>query len=248
MAILVFEHSDLSGSERLGETLRNHGHRLRVLSLHHGDAVPPDLDDVDGIVTCGGPHSIVSDEPEWLEPEMARIREAHEAQMPVIGICLGCQIVGRALGGEVTTMDAGAERGWHAVELTPVGREDVLHAGIAWSSIQPHWHADHVSTLPPGARILARSERCPNQTWAAGLRTYGFQYHPEIYPETMEGWAVDSPGELAETGLSLDELRKQTREHFPECLRLSQRLFEAIALCLMPVDRRHAGLAKDLHH
>lgn len=248
MAILVFEHSDLAGSGRLGETLRNHGHLLRVLSLQSGDAVPVDLDDVDGIICCGASDSACSDTPpDWFEPEMALVREAHEREMPVVGICFGSQLVARALGGTVEPLDGGVELGWIPVELNHLGREDVLHAGIPWSSLQPSWHRDHVAKLPDGARVLATSPRCI-QCWAAGLRTYGIQYHPEVYPETLESWATDEPKDLEEAGITLDELRQQTREQFPTCLRLSQRLFEAIALCLMPVDRRHQGLVKDLHH
>ena len=105
MAILVFEHSDVTGSERLGETLRNHGHVLRVVSLHLGDAVPYDLDDVDGVVCCGGAGSALDDGQSWLEPQMDLLREAHERQMPIVGICLGSQILARALGGEVERLD-----------------------------------------------------------------------------------------------------------------------------------------------
>src|SRR5690242_13136135 len=135
MAILVFEHSNDSGSERLGETLRDYGARLRVLHLHEGDHVPGDLDDVDGIISCGGPQAAYDDSVPWLEAQMNLMRQAHAEEMPVLGICLGSQILARALGGKVEKNPAGIEFGWHEVKLNPVGREDPLHAGIAWSSM-----------------------------------------------------------------------------------------------------------------
>ena len=248
MSILVFEHSNDTGSERLGETLRDYGHRLRFIRVHEGDEVPPDLDDVDGIISCGGPQSAYDDSHEWLEPQMSLMRQANEIGMPIVGICLGSQILGRALGGKVEMLPGGIEFGWHEVKLNPVGREDPVHAGIAWESMQFHHHRDYVSQLPPGARLLSSSAQCKSQAWAMGLRTYAFQYHPEVTIETIERWAADEPEALREANITLDRLREETEEHFPAFLRLSQRLFESIALFLMPVDRRYRGLVKDLHH
>ncbi len=86
------------------------------------------------------------------------------------------------------------------------------------------------------------------QAWARGLRTYGFQYHPEIYPRTVDTWAREDPKDLEDAGVSLEQLQAQTREHYPVFERLSRRLFESIALLLLPADRRNRGLVKDLHH
>lgn len=247
MAILVFEHSARSGVGRLGQTLRNYGHKLRIVRLHVGEPMPIDLDDVDGIVSCGGPQSSNDDSLPWLQPQMELLRAASQAEMPVVGICLGCQMLARALGGEVRTMDR-PEIGWHEVHLTPTGREDPLYAGIAWTSVQAHWHGDEVSTLPQGARLLASSNHCKVQSWAIGLRTYGFQYHPEIDQHGMDAFTSDNPDGLVRAGITPEELRKQTQKHYPAFARLSDRLFDAIALLLMPVDRRYRGLVKDLHH
>ncbi len=248
MAIVVFEHSELTGSLRLGEVLRDLGHRLRVIKLHRGDPLPIDLDDVDGVITCGGGSSANDEQLPWLTGEMEYLRRAAEGDLPVVGLCLGSQILARALGGSVGSLDGGIELGWHPVKLSPVGREDPLHAGIAWSSYQPHWHREEVNELPPGARVLASSERCKIQTWSLGLRTYGFQYHPEIREDSLDVWAEDEPAAMREAGVTVDQLRQQTARHYPTCERLSSRLFEAIAMLLMPVDRRYQGLAKDVHH
>ena len=247
MSIVILEHSPSTGAMRLAAALRDYGHRLRVIELHAGAAVPSDLDDTDGIVATGGKYSANNNEP-WLEPEMKLLAEADAAQLPVIGICLGSQVLARALGGEVSTMDGGIELSWHEVALTPVGAEDPLFAGIAWTSMQFHWHQDEVSKMPDGARVLATSQRCKAQAWTHGLRTYGFQYHPEVYADTAEAWAGQDPDDLQKAGITLDELKKQTAEHYPSFERLSNRLFESIAMLLVPSDRRYKGLVKDLHH
>ena len=184
MAVVVIQHGPSTGAQRLGAALRDYGHRLRVISLHERDALPADLDDVDGVVITGGPQS-ATDDHDWLEPEKEFLRGADAAGLPVVGICLGSQILAAALGGEVGPVEDGIELGWHEVTLTPVGTDDAVHAGIAWRSMQFHWHRQQVTETPPGARVLASSERCPVQSWATGLRTYGFQYHPEIYRATV---------------------------------------------------------------
>jgi GMP synthase (glutamine-hydrolysing) len=248
MSILIFEHSDSTNAERLAVTLRDSGHRLRIVKLHQGESVPQDLDNVDGIISCGGPQSAYDDSNDWLAPQMELMREANEVCMPVVGLCLGSQILARALGGTVEKMPGGIEFGWHEVKLNGVGREDPLHAGIAWTSMQFHHHRDHVSQLPSGARLLASSIKCKNQAWAVGLRTYGFQYHPELTLNTIERWCAEEPEALTEGSITIDELRRQNQKHFTAFERLSQRLFEQIALFLMPVDRRYRGLVKDLHY
>jgi GMP synthase-like glutamine amidotransferase len=247
MSIVILQHSPSTGAMRLAAALRDYGHRLRVIELHAGAAVPSDLDDTDGIIATGGNYSANNNEP-WLEPEMKLLAEADAAQLPVVGICLGSQVLARALGGEVSTMDGGIELGWHEVALTPVGAEDPLFAGIAWTSMQFHWHQDEVSKMPDGARVLATSQRCQAQAWAHGLRSYGFQYHPEVYADTAEAWAGQDPDDLQKAGITLDELQTQTAEHYPTFERLSTRLFESIAMLLVPSDRRYKGLVKDLHH
>lgn len=247
MSILVLEHSPSTGALHLGATLRDYGHRLRTIALHEGDPLPPDLDDVDGVVTTGGPQSALK-EHSWLEPEMDLLRRADAAALPVIGVCLGSQILARALGGELGPTEGGVELGWHEVSLTPVGAEDVLYAGIAWRSPQFHWHREQVAKTPPGARVLASSKRCPVQAWGRGLRTCAFQYHPEIDPETIERWVSQDPKALQEAGTSLEQLRHDTQRYYPEYERLRQRLFQSIALCLLPADQRAEGLVKDLHH
>jgi len=248
MATLVIEHAENVGSLRLGEVLRDQGHRLRVVRVQRDEPLPSDLDEIDAIVTCGGSASALDDSLPWIVQEMDLLRQAHAAALPIVGICLGSQLLARALGGTVAEMDGGVELGWHDVSLTPTGREDPILAGIAWTSPQLHWHRFHASELPEGARLLASSDRTKAQAWSIGLRTYAFQYHPEWKDTTMDVLAAERPEDLEEAGVTREALREQTQKHYPTCARLAQRLFESIALLLMPVDRRYAGVVKDLHH
>src|SRR5690606_13531156 len=133
---------------------------------------PPDLDNLDGIISTGGPYDPADESLTWMTAELNFLRRAHERATPLIGLCLGCQLLARALGGEVGPMDpsgggvtsgGGGEFGWHPVTLTEAGKIDPIHAGIGWTTIQPHWHSSEVNKLPPGAIHLASSARCKVQ-------------------------------------------------------------------------------------
>lgn len=249
MAIIVLQHSERGGVGRLGATLRDYGHKLRFIRPADGQPLPPDLDDVDGVISLGGPQS-ANDADAWIAEEQKYLRDAADAGLPVIGICLGSQMLAKAMGGAVGRMAGGIELGWSAVSMTDPGKDDILHTGLPWHMTTFHWHREEVTTLPPGAKLLASSAKCKVQAWMMGLRVYGFQHHPECDRRMIESWIedTDGPRDLAEAAITADELRAMTDQHYPAYERLTQRLFESIALFLMPVDRVNPGVVKDLHH
>jgi len=246
MSILVVEHSPNFGAGILARTLRDFGNRLRIVRADRGDALPADLDGITGIVSCGGPQAAYGTEP-WLATEMALIRDAHGAGIPVVGLCLGAQLLAAALGGEVRKSPT-PEVGWFDVKLSPVGREEALLAGVAWTSHQFCWHFDEVATLPESARVLASSERCKVQAFGVGLYSYGFQYHFEWDREFIAKEIELCDDELRAAGADANGIRAELERHGPTAERLSRRLSESIALLLMPVDRVNRGVARDLHH
>ena len=243
MATLIIECSDLAASRRLGTTLADHGHRLDVRRLHHGDALPPDLAGVDAVACLGGPQSANDDTLEWMPAVLDLLRAAHASGVPVLGICLGCQLLARALGGRVDSMPNGSRHGWSPVELSPAGREDPVHKGLPWSMTSFHWNNDCVVELPPDAATLAHGVDGEIQVWMSGIRSYGVQHHPEIDREQVDLWAADDADLLRERGVELDTLQADTDRHFDEFHRLTNRFFEAVAMLLMPLDRRNDVVA-----
>ena len=187
MATYIIEPSSTGPAERLAVMLQDLGHRLVFIRPHEGDAIPTDSSDIDALVIMGGPGSATSDEP-WIEDTKALVRTLDAAAMPVLGICLGAQIVAHALGGEVGPVDAGYQFGLADIHLTPAGRDDPLFAGLGWSHVQLHHHGEAITTLPDGAMGLAKSDDTAVQAFAKGLRTYGFQFHPECSHDRILSW------------------------------------------------------------
>lgn len=237
MAILVFQHSDIGGPGRLGMTLRDFGHKLKIVRPDKNDPMPPDLDDVDGIVALGGPQNVDENQSAggsrwpWMSKEMDLIRQAHGRQMPIVGICLGHQMLAAALGGEVARA-AQAEHGFIDVTLSPGGHTDPILAGIRWTFPAFQTHGREVTKAPPGAQILASSKACKVQAFRIGLRSYGFQWHFESDRAGVDAFLKSGASGLAESGLSPDQAAKQADEKYPVFARLSDRLCVNIATLL----------------
>jgi GMP synthase-like glutamine amidotransferase len=236
MSILIIEHSNLSGSHRLGQRLLRDGHNLQTVRVHLGEQLPENLDEVDGVISCGGPQAPDCDE-SWTTQELALLKDADELQIPILGICLGSQLLARALGGEIAPSSA-PEMGWYDLTLTAVGREDVLFAGQPWCGPQLQWHHWEVISLPQDAMTLATSERCNIQAWTRGINTYAVQFHPECSRETITEWIADDARTLSEVGIDSASIEAESDRLFADYERLTDRFFDAVSQLLMPVHTR----------
>lgn len=138
-----------------------------------------------GLVFMGGPMSANDDLP-FLRREMVVIGEAVKAGLPILGICLGAQLLARALGARVYR-NAVKEIGWGPVRWTEAAARDPLLAGLTGPETVFHWHGETFD-LPAGAEWLASSGACRNQAFRAGANAYGFQFHLEVTPEMIASW------------------------------------------------------------
>ncbi len=238
MSIIVFQHGATIGPGRLGATLRDHGFHLdiRRLDVLGARGVPPDLDDVHAVVSLGGNQN-VGERHDWMDAEAAFLRLAHARQLPVIGICLGHQLIAHALGGKVGPMDK-YHVGFERVRLNPTGQIEAMLAGIVWDSMQYEDHGYEVKELPPDSTLLAGSDACKIEAVKIGLRTYGFQYHFEADHAMMERWWADSGPLLAKTGVSPGDLAAQCDRHYAMFARLADRLCLNLTTYLFPVLKR----------
>ncbi|MEX2219445.1 MAG: type 1 glutamine amidotransferase [Phycisphaerales bacterium] len=251
MAIIVFQHSTLCGPGRLGATLRDHGFQLDIRrpDLHGAAAIPPDLDNVHGVVSLGGPQNVGESHP-WMEPELAFLRRAHAAQLPIIGVCLGSQLAAHALGGKVGPMGEGGggggggagsakiEAGFTKLSINPAGQIEPMLAGLLWDSMQFQLHGQEVKALPPDAANFAGSAACKTQAWRAGLRTFGFQHHFECDRPMIDMLVKDSEEWLRPHGVTVSDIAAQADRHYPEFARLADRLCVNLATFLFPFERR----------
>lgn len=182
-----------------------HGYEVRYLEAGVDDPSP--LADADLAIVLGGP---IDADDEAHYPWLAEVREVVAARLiadlPMIGVCLGAQLMSLALGGELTR--GNREVGWAPLSLTP----DAAGTALRHLASAPvlHWHQD-VASVPGGARLLANTQLNPNQAFAFG-RSLALQFHPEADPEMNERWLIGHAGDLSRWDIDQDELRAQRRE------------------------------------
>jgi len=182
--IRIFRHEDWIQPGRIGDYLDAHAIPWQLVAVDEGHEIPQRLDDVSGLVFLGGTMS-VNDEHSWLEAEMALIRAAAAQDLPMLGHCLGSQLIAKALGGMVRAMPA-KEIGWHRIRRAdnPVAR--------SWLGTMPElpelliWHHD-AFTLPPGASALYSSAYCADQAYAIG-NTVATIAHVEVTAGMLAEW------------------------------------------------------------
>lgn len=192
--------------------LRSRGFEIRYVEAGVDDFAAIELDRVDLLIVLGGPIS-VEDEANypWLVQEIALIRRWLDAGQPLLGLCLGAQLMARALGAAVKPMGV-KEIGFAPLTLTEAGQRTAL----AELGSQPvlHWHGDQFA-LPAGLVSLAATAVCPHQAFAPNPRALGLQFHPEVDPARLEQWLIGHAGELEAAGIRPQSLRDAAKQQGP---------------------------------
>jgi GMP synthase-like glutamine amidotransferase len=191
--ILIFRHFPTEGPGYFARFLDRQGLAHRTIKVDEGEPVPESIADIPGLVFMGGPMS-VNDRLPWIPKALQLIREAVAADVPVLGHCLGGQLLSKALGGRVRRNRA-KEFGW-----LPVTAVDSPLTGAWLDGLPPrfevfHWHGETFS-IPPGATLILRNRYCRNQAFVIG-KSLGLQCHIEMTPELVRSWARAGAGEIA---------------------------------------------------
>jgi len=240
--ILVFQHVSAEPLGTLDPMLRNRGHRIRYVNFHRDPGAQPDVSRYDALIILGGPqHPDQGDIYPHLVEEMRCIEDALNRDIPVLGICLGAQLLAYTLGGGVRAMDEW-ELGWYDLLPLPQAASDPLFCML----VEPHpvfqWHG-YTFDLPHGATHLTRTNTCENQAFRYGRHAYGFQFHLELDEQLINRW-LTMPDYLQDIETNSRHgdaatIHKQTHELIGQSVDLSQKIFSQF---LQPLGerRRHA--------
>ena len=168
----------------------------------------------DLLVVLGGPIGVYdSHDYPFLNDEIACIAQRLAARKPILGICLGAQLIAAALGAAVYPGKNGAEIGWSPLQSPAAAHPPAWFAPLLSPGLRVfHWHGDTFD-LPAGCVPLASTEAYPNQAFAIDPFALGLQFHPEVTESALESWYVGHASELRHAGISIPDLRSAARKY-----------------------------------
>lgn len=203
MTVLVFRHIPFEGLGLIAPALKRNSKEFLYIETYSSGIEFPDVTSAQALIFMGGPMSANDDLP-YLQREIECIRAAHAAGIPMLGICLGAQLIAKALGGAVQRNPV-KEIGWFPIEFTDAAAHDPLFSGLNQPETVFHWHGETFD-LPPGAELLASSENCRNQAFRLGPNTYALQFHLEVTPDMISDWCTQDAncGDVKELNAPID--------------------------------------------
>lgn len=239
---MVFQHVPAEPLGTLDPMLRNRGHRIRYVNFHRDPGAKPDVSRYDALIVLGGPQMPdQGDLHPHLNVEMRCIEEALKREIPVLGICLGAQLMAYTLGGGVRPMKQW-EIGWYDLEPTHLAAADPAFCALAETHPVFQWHG-YTFDLPDGAVHLARSETCENQAFRYQKNAYGLQFHLELDERLINRW-LSLPEYVADIEANgsrgdAEVIREQTHRLIGQSAQLSSEVFGQFLRPLGERNSRH---------
>lgn len=201
--VLVVEHEADAGLGLVGERLRIAGAEVSIVGPEAGVEVPATLEGFDGLLVLGGSPGPLDDErAPWLLSTRRLMRAALDDEVPLLGVCLGAQLLAVVAGGEVAPAARGGEVGVNALHATDAAASDPLLHDLPADLRAMQWHFLEVRDLPAGSVALCASDRCANQAFRVGAAAWGLQFHLEATARTAVDWTATGADDLAAMGLT----------------------------------------------
>ncbi|HKJ12693.1 MAG TPA: type 1 glutamine amidotransferase [Ornithinimicrobium sp.] len=191
LPVLVVQHADTCPPALLGESLAEGGLQLDIRCGHRGDTIPATASEHSALVILGGAMGAHDEQKyDWLAPTKDLIHDALSRTTPMLGVCLGHQLIGAAMGGSSVPNPAGKARGLTRFHPNAAGMQDPLLSSAEPGSLGLQWNGDILSPMPEGGTVLATAPDSSVQAARFGPRAWGVQFHPEVTPEIFRGWAI----------------------------------------------------------
>ena len=202
--VLVFQHDPFEDLGFFAEVLDRERATYRIIRLFHGEIPAEDWKHVAALIVLGG--SMAAEDEEkfpFLRWEKRIIRAAIDESVPILGICIGAQLIAATLGARIYHGSV-KEIGWSPISITPHGQVDSLLGYLPENATVFQWHGDGFD-LPAGALCLAASTHYKTQAFRLGQTIYGLQFHLEVTPRMIERWIVERSKDLASAPYVLPE-------------------------------------------
>lgn len=242
--LLVLQHvaHELLGT--LNPLLKRAGFRIRYVNFARHPDAQPSLDGYDGLIVLGGPMSVNdSNRLPHLVTELNLIEDAMRREVPVLGICLGAQLIAKTLGAEVYP-NAEKEIGWYDVSPTDNASNDPLLMPLQKTEKIFQWHGETFD-IPKSTRHLAFSSLCANQAFSYGPKVYGFQFHMEVDEPMIHRWLKVPENQKEISTLRgnrhIEEIYGETSQNMPRLGEISECVFSAFTH-LFGIEKKYRRL------
>jgi len=231
--IAIFRHLECEGPGYLADFLDHQRLSVELIRIDQNDEIPESIDAYCALVFMGGPMSVNDDLP-WIGRELDLIQQAAQRKMPVLGHCLGGQLICKALGGTVSANNV-KEIGWHKVQklVNPIADQWLVNIPETFDAF--HWHGETFS-IPAGATPLLKSEYCENQAFAID-NILALQCHVEMDAEMVIEWSREYARELSipsQSVQSADEIVENIDEKIRSLNRVADNMYQKWLTPLLP--------------
>jgi GMP synthase (glutamine-hydrolysing) len=222
--VLILQHVACETPGTIWSVLEHAGIAVQIVRSFEEQTVPEELGDCQGLIVMGGPMGVYEqDKYHFLREEIRLIEQALERKTPVLGVCLGSQLLASVLGSAVRPGKS-KEIGWHAVTLTDAASKDPLWHGLSETFTGLHWHGD-IFDVPNGAVSLASSDLTACQAYRYGDFAYGLLFHLEITESMIREWLSVFAEELEDAAISNLPILEGINQHQSALQEIGQTVF-----------------------